>query len=377
MSKDNLILISPMLHQGGFERVCVTTARLLEPYYNVSIVIFDDKDIAYDIKGLNVINLNLGVREGKIAKISTVLKRVKALKKIKSDLKPEISYSLGTTANIVNSLSRTKETKVWLGLRSYMDMMNPEVIKLFVKKADLILACSKVIEDELREKYGFDKAITLYNPYDTQKIREGATKPVKNEEVIDKDALNIVSMGREDPVKGFWHSIKAFSLIKDKYPSTKLIFIGDGDFSDYKKLANDLGCEGRVIFAGLQTNPYRMLGMGKIYLLTSENEGFPNALVEAMALGLVPISCDCMTGPKEIIGDNEFGILLPEFKKGIDLDPNNITGDDKLLADKISMLLDDEELRLSISEKAAKRAEDFSCENYVNEILKAAGYKHE
>ena len=57
------MLIVPMLHQGGFERVCVMTARLLEPYYDVCIVLFDSRDIAYDIRGLQVVDLHMGLKE--------------------------------------------------------------------------------------------------------------------------------------------------------------------------------------------------------------------------------------------------------------------------------------------------------------------------
>ena len=67
--KKNLLLIVPMLHQGGFERVCVQTARLLEPYYHVSILIFSSKDINYDITGLDVIDIDLpGGKKGKLGK---------------------------------------------------------------------------------------------------------------------------------------------------------------------------------------------------------------------------------------------------------------------------------------------------------------------
>lgn len=74
-----------MLHQGGFERVCVTTARLLEPYADVFIVMFDSKDIAYDIKGLHVTDLHLGVREGKAGKMLNVIKRSLAVRKLKKE----------------------------------------------------------------------------------------------------------------------------------------------------------------------------------------------------------------------------------------------------------------------------------------------------
>ena len=56
------MLISPMLHQGGFERVCITTARLMEPYFDVTIVIFNSANIAYDVKGLHIIDIQMGVK---------------------------------------------------------------------------------------------------------------------------------------------------------------------------------------------------------------------------------------------------------------------------------------------------------------------------
>ena len=57
--KKKIMLIVPMLHQGGFERVCVATARLLESYHEVYIVIFSAMDIAYDIRGLHVIDIHM------------------------------------------------------------------------------------------------------------------------------------------------------------------------------------------------------------------------------------------------------------------------------------------------------------------------------
>lgn len=53
---------------GGFERVCVTTARLMEPYFDVVIVIFNSANIAYDVEGLNIIDVHLGVQKGKVKK---------------------------------------------------------------------------------------------------------------------------------------------------------------------------------------------------------------------------------------------------------------------------------------------------------------------
>lgn len=162
------MLISPMLHQGGFERVCITTARLLEPYFDITIVIFDSSNIGYDIEGLHIIDLNLGVQRGKIKKILNIIKRSRRLRTLKKEMKPDIAYSFGPAANMVNSFSKTKNTKVWLGIRSYMDMGEPVKLKLFTRFADLIICCSKVIEKELKVKYKFNKITTLYNLYDVE-----------------------------------------------------------------------------------------------------------------------------------------------------------------------------------------------------------------
>ena len=75
--KKNLMLMVPMLHQGGFERVCVKTARLMEKYYNVYILIFSSKDINYDITGLKVIDIDVPSKKGVVNKVFNVIKRVR------------------------------------------------------------------------------------------------------------------------------------------------------------------------------------------------------------------------------------------------------------------------------------------------------------
>ena len=107
-----IMLIVPMLHQGGFERVCVATARLLMPYYEVCIVLFDSHDIAYDIEGLDVIDIHLGVKEGLAGKVLRVLQRSLKVRQLKRKLQPDIAYSFGSTANMVNALSG-KRARIW------------------------------------------------------------------------------------------------------------------------------------------------------------------------------------------------------------------------------------------------------------------------
>ena len=141
-NKKNLMLMVPMLHQGGFERVCIKTARLMQDYYNVYRLIFSSKDINFDITGLEVIDIDVPARKGIVNKVFNVIKRVIKTRKIKKDLGIDIAYSFGSSSNYVNVLSKGKE-KVLTGLRCQTDMENPKNIKMFCKGSDQVLSCSK------------------------------------------------------------------------------------------------------------------------------------------------------------------------------------------------------------------------------------------
>ena len=408
MSKRKLMLISPMLHQGGFERVCITTARLLQPYFDVTIVIFDSANIAYDVEGLSIIDIQMGVRKGKLQKILNIIRRSRKVRKLKKEMQPEIAYSFGPTANMVNAFSKTGKEKVWLGLRNYTDVEEETKMRLLVKKADLIVCCSRDIEKSVKIKYKFNNTAVLYNLYDVDTIRKEAAASDPQlpfaEELKEAGSLQqepgqlryLISMGRDDPMKGFWHMIKAFKLVHDQIPEARLILMGAGTFQKYKTLAEQLKIADAIYFAGMRRDPYALLKYGEVYLLTSANEGFPNALVEAMTLSLAPVSTNCLTGPAEILvrnGDTaslndqfaekqkekethviygDYGIVVPEMQKEENLDPADITEEERNLADTVIGLLQDERLLQSYRQAAARRAGDFTYEKYLEQFLKLA-----
>lgn len=359
-----LLLIVPSLHQGGLEKVCAATARLLQPYFDVQIAIFDSRSIAYDIKGIPVVDLRLPSRPGVIAKVINVLRRGMRLRKLKKEAQIDIAYSFGPTANLANIASGGR-AKMWLGIRSYMDMGNPKQIRLFCRCADMVVCCSETICREVQEKYRCRKAVTLQNPFDIKEVkmlsgREEAELPWKEGRIL-------ISMGREDSVKGFWHLLKSFALVHEKLPDTRLMIIGKGEFEPYKELAEKLGVNEDVFFTGLKKNPYPYLKKGTLYVLTSYYEGFPNAMVEAMSMGLPVIATDCKTGPREILEDR-YGILIPNMEPEPDFDPLHITEEERDLAGQIIGLLEDQDRMQHYREMALKRAGDYTAESYIEKI---------
>lgn len=367
-----LLLIVPSLHQGGLEKVCAVTARLMQPYFDVRIAIFDSRNIAYDVKGIPVSDLRLPSRPGKIGKVINVIKRGIKLHRLKKEEQIDIAYSFGPTANLANIASGGRSEK-WLGLRSYMDMGNPKQIRLFCKAADRVICCSETICREVQGKYRCGKAVTLQNPFDRKEVKKLSEQ--EQAQLPWDEGRILISMGREDVVKGFWHLLKSFSLVHEKLPDTKLMIIGKGEFTPYRELACRLGIEDAVYFTGLRKNPYPYLKRGSLYVLTSYYEGFPNAMVEAMSMGLPVIATDCMTGPLEILED-KYGILIPNMSRQEDFDPQTITEEEKDLAGQIIRLLEDPDKMAHYRQMAIKRAGDYTTESYIERICEWAGTAH-
>lgn len=384
------MLISPMLHQGGFERICVMTARLLkEKGFEVVIVVFSMEDIAFDISGLTVIDLNLKAREGIIKKIVNIFRRCLKLSALQRKLGTDISYSFGMTANIANALSFGAKKKI-TACHSFAEIKNERYVKLISRCSDVVLCCSRKMADLVQDRYAFENVYPLWNPCDIQNIlKQSREKPDEDISFFRTQDRVLVSMGREDDVKGFWHLIKIFRRINEQEEGTRLAIIGDGDFTEYKKLVTELGLEKKVFFAGLKKNPFPYLKESDIYILTSLSEGLPNALVEALSLSLPIVSANCLSGPAEILHDDfrdaenrreifcgDYGILSPVLSPEKNLTVSwEAEGEIRLeeaesdLAKAVLMLLKDKELYKKYRENAVVRAKDFSPERYLEGLL--------
>lgn len=122
----------------------------------------------------------------------------------------------------------------------------------------------------------------------------------------------MVAMGRLHPQKGFDMLFEALPTIFDRWPDLSLVVLGDGENRrDLEEQIASLGLTGRVLLPGFVKHPHSIMSRAELFVLPSRFEGFPNALIEAMALGLPVVSFDCPSGPKYLIANGVNGLLVP------------------------------------------------------------------
>lgn len=344
-----LLIIVPNLCLGGQERVAVNTLEIMKKDFEVTLLIFDDKNQVYYPDG-KVVNINIPASPSYIKKIFNVLKRVGKVRQIKKKLGIQYSISFGETANIVNVLSKVKD-RVFISIRGYQGIGVSLLDKYLYNKCDKIIACSEEIKHKIQTiSYSSSKkAVCIYNPYAFDKIKRLGEENVED---VDFSLPTIVSHGRLEQVKNYVSLIRAFSVAKKEVADLQLIIIGEG--AERKNLEEEidrLKLKESAKLIGFRENPFKYIAKSKIFVLTSKFEGFPNALVEGMIF-LPVISVDCRTGPREIIGKNgENGILIKDY-------------DDVAIAKAILGLLKDNEMYDKYRQLAQKRALEFSGEAY-------------
>lgn len=187
-----------------------------------------------------------------------------------------------------------------------------------------LVCVSKGVEDDLMQKFQIKpkKITTIYNPFDFDDIKMQSFQECKD---IPKDEY-IIHVGR------FELNHKRQDLLLLAYKrleiDVKLVLVGDGqDRKKIEKMIEDLGLQDKVILAGFQKNPYPWIKNAKLFVFSSDYEGFGMVLVEALALDTPVVSTNCISGPSEILTEQLAYYLVP-------------VGDTEMLANKMREALE-------------------------------------
>ncbi len=284
-----------------------------------------------------------------------------ALKKIN----PDIIHAQGMTMAVPALLVKTffkKRYIVWgRGFDVYFPWKFKKLIsRLSLKYADVVIALTKDMRNRMKKIC--DRAIlTIPNGIDLEKFKGlPAKEPIRTGLGISSSDKVIIFAGTLRPVKGVEHLIRAMSVVAREDVRARLILIGDGAEGDHLRgLVKELGLGEFVNFIGEVSNERipEYLVASDILALPSLSEGFPVVVLEGMASGL-PVVASRVGGLPDIIEDGKNGFLVKPAEP-------------KEIAEKILLLLKDEELRKNISCNNRIKVSDYDWTGIIRKLEEA------
>ena len=253
---------------------------------------------------------------------------------------------------------RTHQTTMQQSQSAIYRMFSKFMVMFSYKRADLVLANSYAMQTDLIENFKIKTPVrVIYNPIDLHFIKTHIDEVP--DFVFDKNIFHFVNVGGFRKEKNHLLLIQAFFILKNL--PCKLLIVGGGVMEEeLKQKVHDLGLMDKIIFCGFDKNPFKYVSRSDCFVLSSDVEGFPNVLIEALACGKPVISTDCSSGPRELLApatDLHYRVInkYEIGENGILTPINDVTA----LAAAMKKMYNDAALRSQFASKAAKRAEQF------------------
>lgn len=331
------------IHEGGAERVMVNLANEFADEGDEIILItsfkdsweypYSDKIKRYILEDKPTIN----------SKLKRNIKRVTSLRKILKIESPDCLVSFMAEPNfraIVASLGL--ENKVIISVRNDPKMEYPGFIGEILAKSLLPLADGCIFQTTDAQKWFpkrlQKKSIIIYN----------AVKDEFFNTERDVEENTVVTCGRLEEQKNHKMLINAFELVVKEHKKAKLLIYGEGLLrNELLEMIANKGLNDNIKLCGNSDNIPEVLSKAEIFVLSSDYEGMPNALMEALAVGVPSISTDCPCGgPATLLENGYNGILIP-------------VGDSNELASSLSHLLSSKQIAEDMGKRARLQSSKF------------------
>ena len=352
--KKKLVFTMPTLQMGGAERVLATLVNhwALHKTYDMTIVVHDHASNGSFYKFPSSVKIiYTGLWKSKKWRIPFECYR------IFKELKPDLVVGFILWNNILTILaSKVMGIPCIISERSSPHVVRNRFIRfmrhVFYKKANTIVVQTQ------RGKNMFSRIIASKTAVIGNPISSVAAKKSPKK-------MTLITAGRLSKEKDFSTLINAFSIISNDFAQWDLVIFGEGpERPILENLIKSKGLEKRIFLPGRTQNILQEMSQASIFILSSKFEGMPNALAEAMAIGLPAISTDCPTGPRELIEHGHDGFLVP-------------VGDASAMADAMRRLMNDKKLRQEFGEKAREKMKQYNTEAiaklWENEFQKVIG----
>lgn len=323
MGQPSLAFAINSLEGGGAERVfcnLIDGVRERLPSLSTRLILLDTTDDAY--------RPNSDIETERLGCKGSLISSARKFQSSMQSKPADLCLSFLTRANCSNILaagrarhdaliSERVQTSSHIG-NSIKGLIQKQLIRSLYPRAKTVVAVSEGVRADLTGQFGVDPAKTevIYNSVDVDHL----TALARLEPDVQLPARYLVSVGRLQENKNFPMLLRGYALAGSELD---LVVLGDGPSRGaLEKLARELGIADRVHFLGFQSNPFAITSRARGFISASNAEGFPNALVEAMSLGLPCAFTNCPSGPAEILADDhrrdvqemsleKYGVLMP------------------------------------------------------------------
>lgn len=194
---------------------------------------------------------------------------------------------------------------------SIMDPVEREGLQAF-KSADIVIAQTKEMADELARITGISEGRihAIYNPLSKARIHRN----IDSRYDFDTNYINYVAAGRIAEQKDYPTMLEAFALVLNKQPKSRLYILGrtnEGIMPGLYDIIKKNNMENAVFFEGYQENPHKYEIGANVYVLSSVYEGLPNAMIEAMYLGMPVAATECIPYISQVVKNGVNGYTCP------------------------------------------------------------------